>query len=282
MSTDLIRILLIEDSPGYTRLIREAFSEVKALRFQLENAETLAEGLARLGQGGLDAVLLDLSLPDSHGIGTLMKVRREAPQMPILVLTSLNDEVLAVTALQLGAQDYLVKGQVDSSLLGRAVRYAIERKREQERIVQSEYLLAQAQQVSQMGSWQWDIASNVVSWSDELYRIYALEPQQFEGSYEAFLERVHPEDRELVRQNISNALKECQPFTFDHRIVRPDGSVRILNARGEVFADSSGNPVKLIGTGQDVTERRHMEDELRASREQLRSLAGHLQSAREE
>ena len=80
--------------------------------------------------------------------------------MPILVLTSFNDEVLAVTALQLGAQDYLVKGQVDSSLLGRAVRYAIERKREQERIVQSEYLLAQAQQVSQMGSWQWDIASN--------------------------------------------------------------------------------------------------------------------------
>ncbi len=282
MSTESIHILLIEDSPGYTVLIREAFRDVTALHVELESVETLADGIARIQQANPDAVLLDLSLPDSHGIGTLTKLRGIAPAMPILVLTSLDDEALAMTALQLGAQDYLVKAQVESSLLARAVRYAIERKREQEKIVQSEYLLTLAQQVAQMGSWQWDVASDVVSWSDALYHIYGLDPRTFNSNYEGYLETVHPDDRALVSERIANALRDGKSFQFDHRIIRPDGSTRILNARGEVFTDAAGKPIKMIGTAQDITERKQMEQEVHLSREQLRLLAGHLQSAREE
>src|SRR5437867_2796987 len=103
-----VTILLIEDSPSYARLMRELLQEVRGIVFRLEVAELLGEGLARVGQGGIDAILLDLSLPDSQGLETLSRVHRKAPDMPIIVLTNLNDEEMAIRAVQLGAQDYLL------------------------------------------------------------------------------------------------------------------------------------------------------------------------------
>ncbi len=124
-----LNILLIEDNPGDARLIREMLSEVKTTTVNLEYAETLQAGLERLGEGGIDVVLLDLSLPDSEGFETFLKVQEETQELPIIVLTGLDDETLAVKAVQKGAQDYLVKGKIEGSLLVRAARYAIERQR---------------------------------------------------------------------------------------------------------------------------------------------------------
>jgi diguanylate cyclase (GGDEF)-like protein len=97
--------------------------------FQLVVADRLATGLARLVEGGIDVVLLDLSLPDSQGPDTFIKVQAQMPDMAVVVLTGLDDEALALQAMQAGAQDYLVKGQIDRNLLGRAIRYAVERHR---------------------------------------------------------------------------------------------------------------------------------------------------------
>ncbi len=127
-----IRVLLIEDNPGDARLMQEMLSEVRGIPFDLECAERLSAGLARLGQTDIDVVLLDLALPDSRGFGTFARTHAQAPRVPIIVLTGLDDEELAVKAVREGAQDYLVKGQLDSNLLGRAIRYAIERKRAEE------------------------------------------------------------------------------------------------------------------------------------------------------
>jgi phosphoserine phosphatase RsbU/P len=126
-----IRALLIEDNPGDARLIREMLREADAgdAAVDLLQAERLSTGLARLAADGVDVVLLDLSLPDSSGIDTFAAVHVAASSVPIVVLSGLDDEDLAVRAVQDGAQDYLVKGRVDGGTIFRSMRYAIERQR---------------------------------------------------------------------------------------------------------------------------------------------------------
>jgi signal transduction histidine kinase len=127
MDEQLINVLLIEDNPGDARLIRELLSEAMDSGFNLEVADQLGEGLNRLAQGGIDVVLLDLSLPDSKGLETFTTARAGARCVPIIVLTGLDDETVAINAVREGAQDYLVKGRVDWELISHAIRYAIER-----------------------------------------------------------------------------------------------------------------------------------------------------------
>jgi len=127
-----LRVLLVEDNPGDVRLIREMLTGARDGVAGLECVERLATGLERLSGGDIDVVLLDLSLPDSHGLVTFTRVYDQAPQVPIIVLTGLADESLGVQAVREGAQDYLIKGQVDSNLLMRSIRYATERKRAEE------------------------------------------------------------------------------------------------------------------------------------------------------
>jgi len=128
-----LSILLVEDNPGDARLL-ELLLQEGALDHVMIRADRLEQGLARLEASPVDVILLDLSLPDAQGMDTVRRMLGSAGDAPIVVLTGLNDERVAVEAVQAGAQDYLVKGQVESTLLVRSVRYAIERKRlEQER-----------------------------------------------------------------------------------------------------------------------------------------------------
>jgi signal transduction histidine kinase len=126
-----LRALLIEDNPGDARLIREMLREAGAghAAVDLAHVDRLAGGIEHLAKVGADVVLLDLSLPDSSGLDTFLALHEAAPQVPIVVLSGLDDESLAIHAVQVGAQDYLVKGQVDGGTILRALRYAIERQR---------------------------------------------------------------------------------------------------------------------------------------------------------
>ena len=129
-----MRVLLIEDNEDAVHLIRDALTEATAARFDLARAGSLATGVKQLSKDNVDVVLLDLSLPDSQGLETIHTVHAHRPEIPIVVLTGIEDDTLAVEAVQAGAQDYLVKGQINGNLLVRAIRYAIERKRAQEQI----------------------------------------------------------------------------------------------------------------------------------------------------
>ncbi len=132
MVTTRIRLLLVEDNPGDARLMRELLADAAPPRFDVVHVDCLRAALAALrdGQGVFDAVLLDLSLPDGEGLNTVMKVQEAVtPSPPIVVLTGRDDQEIALRAVQLGAQDYLLKDRVDGALLDRSVRYAIERDR---------------------------------------------------------------------------------------------------------------------------------------------------------
>ncbi|MCP5007698.1 MAG: diguanylate cyclase [Planctomycetes bacterium] len=124
-----IKVLLIEDNYDSAELLREELMDVHYKGFELLHADTLKKGLSVLGRGETDVVLLDISLPDSQGLDTFSRIHKQFPDVPILVMTNFDDESFAVKAVQEGAQDYLVKGRVDSNLLVRSIRYAIERHR---------------------------------------------------------------------------------------------------------------------------------------------------------
>ncbi len=123
-----MKILLVEDNPGDARLIEEMIKEEGTAKFELVHVQSLAEALQSLGADSFDSVLLDLGLPDSSGLDTLIRVHTQVPDMPIVVLTGLADEAVSAEALRQGANDYLVKGRVDSNVLVRAMRYATQSK----------------------------------------------------------------------------------------------------------------------------------------------------------
>ena len=124
----IIRVLVIEDSQTHLQLIRGMLSRTKGAAFAVEAYQQLSTGLSRLGEGEIDVILLDLTLPDSEGVESFERVAAQAPDLPIVVLTGVDDEEVALSALHSGAQDYLIKGQIDGNLLARSLRYAIERK----------------------------------------------------------------------------------------------------------------------------------------------------------
>ncbi|HZH17023.1 MAG TPA: HAMP domain-containing sensor histidine kinase [Archangium sp.] len=133
-----VRLLLVEDNPGDARLLQEELKEVASARFEVRHVTRMAEALAAVGEPGVDVVLLDLSLPDGHGLSNIERVVQAAPALPLVVLTGTDDEQLAMRAMHAGAQDYLVKGQASGPLLVRALRYAIERKRAEEGLKREE------------------------------------------------------------------------------------------------------------------------------------------------
>ena len=128
--------------------------------------------------------------------------------------------------------------------------------------------LVEAQDVAHVGSWEWDIPANAIWWSDEMYRLYGLVPGR-SIKYEDFIERVHPDDRAIVQQVVARSAETGAPFSFEHRNVMPDGTVRILYARGRVSLDEDGRAVRMQGVGHDITELKRAEDErLQLVREQ--------------
>jgi PAS domain S-box-containing protein len=142
-----------------------------------------------------------------------------------------------------------------------------ERKRAEEQ-------LAEAQRMAHLGSWEWDIAHNTTVWSDELYRIFGVDVEQFDpNAYEAFLNCLHPEDRERVASVMEGAIRDPASFGVEYRIVRPDREVRHILAHGKVVFDEVGRPVKMVGVSQDVTERVRAEEALRESEQKFRLIS---------
>ena len=150
-----------------------------------------------------------------------------------------------------------------------------ERKQAEQALQQHQRMLDQAQQVAHIGSWEWDIASNRVTWSAELYRIYGVAPERHSATFQAYLALVHSQDRARVQQVIEQAARDRQPFEFEERVVRADGVERILLSRGTVDVDEAGHAVRMLGACQDITERKRAEQTATGQHEILVGIAAH-------
>lgn len=137
-----------------------------------------------------------------------------------------------------------------------------DRKRTEESLRIKTNQLAEAQEAAHIGSWTWDLKSNKIEWSDELFRIYGFKPQEFDCTYETYLKFIHPDDREELHKVIQQASADQQPFSHFHKLIRPDGSVHILSSKGTVTADANGNTIRMTGTGQNVTDIKLAEEAL--------------------
>ncbi|MBC8770580.1 PAS domain S-box protein [Arenibacter sp. BSSL-BM3] len=140
------------------------------------------------------------------------------------------------------------------------------RRQFEENIKKKTNQLMEAQKLAHIGSWEWDVLANKIEWSDELYRIYGLNPQEFVADYDNYLKCVHEADRKEVNDIVQKAFEDQKPFHFVHRIILPDGTLRILDSSGKVFVNEKGETVKMSGTAQDVTEQKKYEAELEESK----------------
>jgi PAS domain S-box-containing protein len=129
----------------------------------------------------------------------------------------------------------------------------------------NEELYKQAQALTHVGNWSWDVGKNHIEWTDEVYRIYGLVPQSERIAYDRYLTFIHPDDFEKVTSNIQQCLETHQPYDFYHRIILEDGTIKIVHSKGEALLDKHGNPHKLVGTAQDETERQTLIQKLQES-----------------
>ncbi len=146
----------------------------------------------------------------------------------------------------------------------------------QEELSRKNLLLNTAEQIAKFGHWQWNVPANKLTWSDNMYRIYGLEP----GSrldFETYIATIHPDDRQLVRDHVSGAFQTKAFEEYHHRIILSDGTVKVLHARGEVILDEHNEIIMMMGTGQDVTEQKNAEQELTQKSQELERINKELQ-----
>ncbi len=274
-----VRVLMVDDDAVHLEL-SERFLNRQSPDYEIVLAETSDEAIKLLDVDEFDATVCDIDLAEDSmsGLDILEHVRSSGDDIPVIIFTGKSREEFAIQALNLGADYYIRKSSTNIDGLYAELSYyiltAVEKRRtkqklreSEQKLRESEARLAEAQRIAHSGSWVWDIVKDREIWSDEIYRIFGLEPQEFLATYEAFLESVHPEDRDFVKTAVDAAIHENKSYSIDHRIVRPDESIRYVHEEGEVTYDKDGKPVQMIGTVQDITERVRVEQQLREERD---------------
>lgn len=270
MNLEGIRILLVEDNPAEARLLSELLRDTPAGRVKMEHVDRLSKALDRLAAEHFDVMLLDLWLPDQQGLETVVRAHAQAPKVPIVVLTGLDDEALAMKAVRAGAQDYLVKGRVDGELLIRSVRYASERGRAVEALERREahYRSLIENSLDLISILNGDGTIRYASPSHERILGYPLDELVGQNA----LSFVHPDDLDGVKAAMQQREGDGNAqFRFQHK----DGTWRVLESFGRNLSELPGVH-GLVVNSRDITERKRLEDQLHRSQrlESVGRLAG--------
>jgi PAS domain S-box-containing protein len=291
MGSQNVRLLLIEDNPGDAGLIREMLAEAKGMSFELEWTETLLEGIERLASGGIDVVLLDLALPDSAGLETLRRLRAASPWAPVVVvLSGLSDEEISFQAVQEGAQDYLIKGHVDSSLLIRSIRYALERGQEQEALRRAQVELenrvrertADLVKANEALRDSQHLLQGILNNSTAMISVkdlqgrYMLVNHGYERLFHANSESLvgktiydllPREYADRVRASDQRVLDSGNVLEVEESIPHEDGLHTYIAIRSPL-RDGEGRPYAVCVIATDITEWKRFQEEARAERKQ--------------
>jgi PAS domain S-box-containing protein len=264
MNEDPVRVLLVEDNPGDARLVKEALAEIRTAPVELIHVSRLSDGLKKLAEETIDLVLLDLSLPDVSGLETVRRTRIEAPHVPIVVLTGLDDEGFALKAVREGAQDYLVKGQFDGNFLVRSMRYAIER----QRLVKERQAAEESLKASQ------EYAQNIIDSSLDM--IIAVNKERRVIEFNPAAQRAFGYSQaEVLGKNIRILYADPEESSRMHALTVEQGNCvqEVVNLRknGERFPslvsasalrNSRGQVFGVMGISRDISDRKQAEMEI--------------------
>jgi PAS domain S-box-containing protein len=261
-----LRILYLEDEPKDAELV-QASLEAEGFVCSLTRADTQADFRSFLQQGGFDLILADFTLPLFDGMSALKLAQEISPQVPFIFVSGTIGEELAIEALKQGATDYVFKTRL--SRIAPSVRRALresdersQRKRAEQALQRSEAYLAEAQRLSHTGSFGWHVATGRIYWSDETYRIFEYSPT-IQPNLNLVLERIHPEDRELVQRVVDSATQAAKAFDFEHRLVMPDGVVKHVRVVGHPSTQVVSHDLEFVGAVTDITDRKQAEQKFR-------------------
>lgn len=306
-NTAEVIVLLVEDNAAEARILQETLKGTLRQRFTLIHVKRMGEAIAHLHTHPVDVALLDLTLPDSAGLDSLDTLIRAMPSLPIVVLTNTNDEDLALEAVRHGAQDYLLKRQVNQELLVRSLRYAIERKQTAEALREANEVLENrvqertaelkeandqlrqqveqrqriqerlelAQKAGKIGTFEWNLQTDTFIWSRDPNAMGPMRPGSFSGSYQTWLQSLHPEDGDRTDEEFWQTIHHGQVLDTEFRMVTDKGDTRWIAVKGSAFHDEMGHPLRMMGIHMDITEKKQLEAQfLRAQRlESLGTLA---------
>jgi PAS domain S-box-containing protein len=272
METKTINMLLIEDDPDDVQFLRRTLHKTSGVRFQVETAKNLEESLARLTQGGLDVILLDLTLPESSGMDTFKAIKAQAHNVPIIVLSGLDDEMLALNAVHAGAEDYLVKGRVDSQLITRAVIYAMERTESRKALLKVEERYRGIFENSVAGIFQTTPEGTYLDVNPALTRIYGYANRQEMMSKISDIARLLYVDPNRRAEFIKLMREQDVVQNFEAQIYRKDGSIIWISENARAVRDAQGQLLFYEGMVEDITARKEAEEKLRFSEMRFRSI----------
>jgi diguanylate cyclase (GGDEF)-like protein/PAS domain S-box-containing protein len=253
-------VLVVDDDDAIRLLAHEWLSHEG---FAVEEVEDGAHVPAAFERLRPDIVLMDVMMPKVDGYTACADLRKlpNGGQVPVLMMTGLDDIESINRAYQAGATDFTSK-PINWLILGHRIRYILRASRAFEELRASQARLANAQRIARLANWEWDIAADKLVWSEEIFDILGLKPEEFGENHEAFLRRVHPEDVGSVKKAFRKALRGENQLNIDHRIIKPDSTERYVSIQAEVSRDETGRAVQMAGTVQDITQRKQAEEQI--------------------
>ena len=254
-------ILVIDDDVGIRDLARHVLTAQGFLMISADNGE---QGLQLFQDRKPDIVMLDVMMPGQDGFEVCTALRRlpVGKHTPVLMITSLEDVESIDRAYQAGATDFVTK-PFNWPLLCHRLRYMLRASRAMSDLSKSRETLADAQRLAGLSSWEWDLESNVVYWSKEIYARFGVPEDSVNSNSDSFWNLIHPDDRDAVKEAFVAAIKAEKPYNQDYRIVLPNGATQIIHVQGRTEYDGDGRALRMHGTIQDITERKRTEEQIR-------------------
>jgi PAS domain S-box-containing protein len=273
---DPLTILTVEDNPSDLFLLEHMLKGSSLGIRMLYSTDRVAEAFRVLQTKQIDIVLLDLSLPDSFGIHTFLSIKPVVQNIPVIILTGLSDTAMALEAIKEGAQDYLVKGEFNENLLVKSIQYSIERKRNLERLWESNERFNMVAKVTNDAVWDRDLVAGTIFLVGDAYkRLFGYDIVDAITPEKRWENCLHPDDKGRVLGKLGKIIKEAGSTQWDdeYRLKKSDGEYAHVHDRGYItYSTVDRRPVRMIGAMQDITARKKAEEIILASEEKYRQV----------